>query len=207
MRAGHPVTPSDEVDQAWHLHLLYTESYWVEMCGELLERPLHHGPTRGGSSEGQKFRNWYAETLASYERAFGHAPPPDIWPDTRARFRTAAGFRRVNIHHSLILPKPRLRLSAALALVALVGVGCASLATGPRLGLWGWLFPLLVFGVVAALVAIYSRGDRGSGCSAVGGGGCGGGGWRNRADSDGGDDGDGGGDGGSGCGGCGGCGG
>ena len=26
--AGHPVTPSDQVDQAWHLHLLYTHSYW-----------------------------------------------------------------------------------------------------------------------------------------------------------------------------------
>ncbi|MEJ7660653.1 MAG: hypothetical protein WKG07_14075 [Hymenobacter sp.] len=24
---GHPVTPSDEVDQAWHLHLVYTRSY------------------------------------------------------------------------------------------------------------------------------------------------------------------------------------
>ena len=25
---GHPVSPSDQVDQVWHLHLLYTESYW-----------------------------------------------------------------------------------------------------------------------------------------------------------------------------------
>src|SRR5436190_23876910 len=25
--AGHPVSPSDAVDEAWHLHLLYTESY------------------------------------------------------------------------------------------------------------------------------------------------------------------------------------
>ncbi|MEK6230809.1 MAG: hypothetical protein N2A42_03075 [Luteolibacter sp.] len=24
MLAGHPVTPSEEVDQAWHLHLVYT---------------------------------------------------------------------------------------------------------------------------------------------------------------------------------------
>jgi hypothetical protein len=25
--AGHPVTPSDAVDQAWHLHLTYTRDY------------------------------------------------------------------------------------------------------------------------------------------------------------------------------------
>ena len=28
MTAGHSVSPSDAVDQAWHLHLLYTRSYW-----------------------------------------------------------------------------------------------------------------------------------------------------------------------------------
>ena len=26
--AGHPCTPSEQVDQAWHLHLIYTRSYW-----------------------------------------------------------------------------------------------------------------------------------------------------------------------------------
>ncbi|MGH9238973.1 MAG: glycine-rich domain-containing protein [Vicinamibacterales bacterium] len=26
--AGHQVSPPDQVDQVWHLHLLYTESYW-----------------------------------------------------------------------------------------------------------------------------------------------------------------------------------
>src|SRR5581483_11477810 len=30
MAAGHPVSPSDQVDQAWHLHLIYTQSYWDE---------------------------------------------------------------------------------------------------------------------------------------------------------------------------------
>ncbi len=27
--AGHSVTPSNQVDQAWHLHLMYTQSYWT----------------------------------------------------------------------------------------------------------------------------------------------------------------------------------
>ena len=41
---GHPVTPSDEVDQAWHLHLVYTRSYCDELCGQVLGFALHHGP-------------------------------------------------------------------------------------------------------------------------------------------------------------------
>ncbi len=48
MEAGHPVTPSDEVDQAWHLHMLYTRSYWDELCEGVLGRALDHGPTAGG---------------------------------------------------------------------------------------------------------------------------------------------------------------
>ena len=75
-----PVTPSDAVDQAWHLHLLYTESYWSELCGAVLGRPLHHGPTRGGDAEQRKFGDWYAATLERYEHAFGAPPPRDIWP-------------------------------------------------------------------------------------------------------------------------------
>ena len=46
--AGHAVTPSEDVDQAWHLHLAYTRSYWNDFCGEVLRCPVHHGPTRGG---------------------------------------------------------------------------------------------------------------------------------------------------------------
>jgi hypothetical protein len=29
--AGHPITPSDQIDQVWHLHLSYTRSYWEEL--------------------------------------------------------------------------------------------------------------------------------------------------------------------------------
>src|SRR5689334_8138005 len=47
----HPLTPSDEVDQVWHLHLLYTWDYWKVFCPEVLGREIHHGPTKGGSDE------------------------------------------------------------------------------------------------------------------------------------------------------------
>jgi len=80
MTAGHPVTPSRAVDEAWHLHLTYTRSYWEEMCGRVLGRPLHHDPTRGGAEEEAKFAEWYARTLDSYRAAFGEEPPMAIWP-------------------------------------------------------------------------------------------------------------------------------
>ena len=31
MVADHEVTPSDEIDEAWHLHLTYTRSYWDDL--------------------------------------------------------------------------------------------------------------------------------------------------------------------------------
>jgi len=77
--AGHPVTPSHAVDEAWHLHLNYTRSYWERLCKDVLRQPLHHDPTRGGAAEDRKFADWYERTRQSYEEFFGHAPPADIW--------------------------------------------------------------------------------------------------------------------------------
>jgi uncharacterized protein (TIGR04222 family) len=80
MVAGHPVSPSDPVDQVWHEHLTYTRSYWDEFCGKVLRQPLHHEPTRGGAAEARKFAGWYEQTLGSYVRFFGEEPPVDLWP-------------------------------------------------------------------------------------------------------------------------------
>jgi uncharacterized protein (TIGR04222 family) len=105
---GHPVTPSDEVDQAWHLHLVYTRLYWDDLCGRVLGFALHHGPTKGGAAEGHKFQDWYAATRQSYQAAFEEAPPADIWPSAAVRFGEAPHFRRVNMRSNWLLPKPRL---------------------------------------------------------------------------------------------------
>lgn len=106
MTAGHEVTPSDEVDQAWHLHLTYTRSYWGGLCDEVLGRPLHHGPTKGGAQEGDRFEEQYERTLSSYRDAFGEQPPADIWPSSEARFGEAKDFVRVNRQRVWLLPKP-----------------------------------------------------------------------------------------------------
>jgi uncharacterized protein (TIGR04222 family) len=109
--AGHPVTPSDQVDQAWHLHLIYTHSYWGDFCPNVLQTPLHHGPTRGGLKEHHKFNNWYTKTLESYERFFRQAPPADIWPPPHLRFNRDLHFMRVNTQQNWVLPKPQIELS------------------------------------------------------------------------------------------------
>lgn len=125
-RAGHPVTPSDEVDQAWHLHLVYTESYWNHLCGNVLGKPLHHGPTKGGLNEGIKFSDWYDRTFASYEKFFGEAPPTDIWPPSQVRFAPAT-FLRVNTAQWWMVSKSGLK--QRLKVAALFAIGGLTLAT------------------------------------------------------------------------------
>lgn len=71
--AAHPVTPSDAVDQAWQLHLTYTQDYRERLCPEVLGRALHHGPTRGGREAGARFFEQYAQTLRSDEAALAVA--------------------------------------------------------------------------------------------------------------------------------------
>ena len=123
--AGHPVTPSDQVDQAWHLHLTYSQSYWDEFCGQVLETKFHHGPTRGGQGESHKFNEWYQRTLESYVRLFGQEPPPDIWPDAKSRFGHDLYFRRVNTKRNWVIRKPPFfRRSTTSRLAVLLTLGC-----------------------------------------------------------------------------------
>ena len=73
-------SPSEVVDEVWHLHLTYTQSYWQKLCGEVLQRQLHHYPNKGGNSENQRHRDWYAATLITYVKEFQELPPVDCWP-------------------------------------------------------------------------------------------------------------------------------
>ena len=117
MTAGHEVTPSDAVDQAWHLHLTYTRDYWQAFCPQVLGSDLHHGPTKGGPAERHRFYHQYAATLAAYEAAFGTAPPPEIWPAARRRFVIDPMGVRVNPSDVSLLPR---RVALALGLTVFV---------------------------------------------------------------------------------------
>lgn len=211
--AGHPVTPSDEVDQAWHLHLTYSRSYWEELCGEILGFPLHHGPTRGGDSEKHKFADWYRRTLTSYERFFGTPPPADCWPPPPVRFGLAPHFVRVNTQTHWVVPKAQLPSWRAVALLLAVIpllVSCARFLESDPGKVPSWVLVLVFVATVTFLVGMVlwaGRLERGqkkkkrlgshTGC-----GGCKGQGSASKGDS--GDPSGCGGD--AGCGGCGGCG-
>jgi hypothetical protein len=72
------VSPSVPIDLVWHMHLIYTYSYWNKFCGEVLGKPFHHSPSSGGKSEKLKYDRLYQETLIAYQFYFG-IPPADIW--------------------------------------------------------------------------------------------------------------------------------
>jgi uncharacterized protein (TIGR04222 family) len=113
------MTPSAAVDEVWHLHLLHTQDYWLQFCPQVLGRPLHHGPTRGGRDEARRYRAQYADTLAAYERHFG-LPPVRWWPGHAARFADPSRIRRVDRHRHWVLPKPRLSWRALSGLCLLL---------------------------------------------------------------------------------------
>ncbi|MDP5102295.1 MAG: hypothetical protein NWP98_00020 [Erythrobacter sp.] len=114
---GHDVTPSDAVDQAWHLHLTYTRDYWQDFCPNVLRAELHHGPTTGSAADRNRFYHQYAATLAAYQAAFGVAPPPDIWPNAAQRFQRDPRGVRVNLSDVTFLPR---RVALALGLTAFI---------------------------------------------------------------------------------------
>ncbi|MBD3728404.1 MAG: hypothetical protein IE933_01740 [Sphingomonadales bacterium] len=124
--AGHEVTPSDAVDQAWHLHLTYSRDYWQRFCPDVLGGLLHHGPTTGTGDDRQRFYSQYAQTLKRYEEAFGEMPPGDIWPSARRRFEVDPRAVRVNPVDVIILPRNRAYAIAAAGALLLAVVAIAA---------------------------------------------------------------------------------
>jgi hypothetical protein len=103
--ADHSLTPSDQVDQVWHLHMIYTRSYWIDLCQDTLGRQIHHGPTRGGQQESNKYNDLYEKTLHFYRQLFEREAPADIWPPKNIRFADV-NFLRVNTDRNWIIKKP-----------------------------------------------------------------------------------------------------
>jgi uncharacterized membrane protein YgcG len=138
VRAGHPVTPSQEVDEVWHLHLMYTRHYWGVLCRQVLQTDLHHGPSLGGASEHAKYHDLYGRTLDSYTRIFGTTPPAEFWPAAEQRFRPKP--QAVDPATHWIIPKPtwnrpswpKLKLLRGLTLFVLtaLALGAPPIASG-----------------------------------------------------------------------------
>ena len=164
--AGHTVTPSDDVDQAWHLHMVYTHSYWNDLCKNVLQQPLHHGPTKGGQEERERYEDLYAKTLESYFRIFGEEPPADIWPDSEERFRQSIQSIRIDKGKNWVIPKPQWAqvaragayASAFASFPLLLGVSDLLLGAGPFI-IDGKTFLVLyvVMFVIAMLISLLIR--------------------------------------------------
>ncbi|WP_312510519.1 glycine-rich domain-containing protein [Chryseobacterium culicis] len=177
-------SPSEIVDKVWHMHLIYTQNYWEEFCPNILKRPLHHHPSKGGAEERKKHQNWFADTLAGYQKVFQQEAPEEIWKELRKKSTIETWLRKMAF------------LSPILILLLLLS--CSDGA-----GLTGMLITVVVLAIIFILGVVTSftgdsevsdlrkkdkqSNDGGGSCgssSCSGGGGCGGG-----------------------CGGCGGCGG
>jgi hypothetical protein len=104
MVTDHVVSPSAIVDRVWHLHLLYTHSYWDKFCGELLGKPLHHNPSLGGKQESLKYYHLYQQTIEIYQRYFGD-PPADIWHHPGSRSEKISG-QWIDRDRYWVIPKP-----------------------------------------------------------------------------------------------------
>ncbi len=153
--AGHEVTPSQEVDEAWHLHLIYTKSYWDEFCGKVLGKPIHHNPTKGGATERKKYSSLYNRTLDSYRNFFNEVPPADIWQSEPVRFKKVAELKKINVKENWVIPKPKFLGASRAVIFALIAMmiltGC-----GGELVLFGGL--AAAAGVVSAF-ALAKRPD------------------------------------------------
>ena len=160
--SGHPVSPSEDVDQVWHMHLTYSQNYWKVFCPEILGMPFHHNPTQGGLAEHAKFDDWYRKTLESYRTFFQSEPPSDIWPSPEERQRSTAQFARVDKSTHWVIPKIAVTQpirNIAVGVLALIVLGCSSaVATsnpfdwdGPTFLQFYWLLFPTCF--ISALVA------------------------------------------------------
>ncbi|PKF75182.1 glycine-rich domain-containing protein [Chryseobacterium sp. PMSZPI] len=173
-------SPSQIVDKVWHLHLIYTQSYWEDFCPNILRRPLHHHPSKGGKNENTKHQNWFLDTLKSYKEVFQCEIPRDIWLQKESISSKNNWWKK-------------LRIVSLFAILLLLSSCLGEIISG----LTSVFFSLLAAFIFGGLLGLFqnnntkNKGDSdsscgGSSCSSGGscGGGCGGG-----------------------CGGCGGCGG
>ncbi len=149
--SGKSLTPSDEVDQAWHMHMIYSRSYWNEMCKDILGGFMfHHGPTKGGKLEAERFHNQYQYTLDLYAEVFNETPPSDIWPSVEKRF-SPMDYKRIDVTKNIILNKNKVKeymISYALPLVGalLISLFTFSTETNPKedSNFWWWVLGIAI---------------------------------------------------------------
>jgi uncharacterized protein (TIGR04222 family) len=160
-------SPSKAVDEAWHLHLTYTRSYWEAFCKNTLGKDIHHHPSNGGDKEDHKHSNWYNETLELYEEVFDEEPPADIWPQPVQQSEPVMDEYEGEVQYYLI--RKELLILVILLLVLpfvinyiLTGIGSPYLLTGAQ---FLWFYAMLC---AAGIIAVYLlRRDRRKGMEKI----------------------------------------
>lgn len=71
---NQPVSPSLEIDDAWHEMLMFTRFY--QNFSHHIGNFIHHDPTPGVPDGGACYR----ATKALYKEKIGEEPPTDLWP-------------------------------------------------------------------------------------------------------------------------------
>jgi hypothetical protein len=79
MTAPNGASPSEAVDECWHLHLTFTANY-AAFCQETAGKFIHHNPSKGGTTEHHRHIDWYEDTLKNYVDTFQQIPPSGLWP-------------------------------------------------------------------------------------------------------------------------------
>ncbi len=159
------ITPSDSVDQAWHLHLTYTQSYWKKFCGETINKEIHHNPTKGGLEEKNKFSDCYDLTFEVYKSEFNNIPPDAIWLNNKRRFHEI-NFKRINTDSFWLIKKPSKNYISGFKLI-IIGVLIPTLFIQAENSSSAIYF----FIIIAAIILFNFFNDRGnkkggdSGCS------------------------------------------
>ena len=134
---GGVLTPSEVVDQAWHLHRCFPEAY-RRFCAEVAGQDIPH---QRGIPKAQADSS-YARLLAAYVREFDQTPSVEIWP-------SLAMLRR---------EEQSLRVMQVSLLVATASVPLAALSVHWFGSAHGWLltgwFLILGAGVLAGLIGV-----------------------------------------------------
>lgn len=134
---GGVLTPSEVVDQAWHLHRCFPEAY-RRFCAEVAGQDIPH---QRGIPKAQADSS-YARLLAAYVREFDQTPSVEIWP-------SLAMLRR---------EEQSLRVMQVSLLVATTSVPLAALSVHWFGSAHGWLltgwFLILGAGVLAGLIGV-----------------------------------------------------
>lgn len=73
------VTPSKNIDTAWHEHILFSRAY-RDYCSKILRHTLDHHPELFPADQQTiRYSQQFKSTIKLYTQEFGHEPPGDVW--------------------------------------------------------------------------------------------------------------------------------